>query len=161
MFISSSVFVRSLQVTLLILKVCMAVFFHENWRKYKYKIMPSNPICPPVASADMIRVQRMFENRERMHKAILRLQPRETFLVRKSQMESWQVLCLCQGLRLANSRWQVVFPLCRKVAKERPVCCRFEAKDSCHSCDMLQAVCISFCSLYLQSDLSTTLRAAP
>ena len=62
------------------------------------------------------------------------------------ETEETQVLCLCQGLRLANSRWQVVFPLCRKVAKERPVCCRFDAKDSCHSCDMLQAVCISFCS---------------
>ena len=108
--------------------------------------MASNPICLPVASADMIRVQRMFENRERMHKAILRLQPRETFLVRKSQMESCRFCAFAKACAWRIPGGKLFFPLCRKVAKERPVCCRFEAKDSCHSCDMLQAVCISFCS---------------
>ena len=79
--------------------------------------MPSNPICPPVASADMIRVQRMFENRERMHKAILRLQPRETFLVRKSQMESCRFCAFAKACAWRIPGGKLFFPCVGRLLK--------------------------------------------
>ena len=64
----------------------MAVFCHENWRNTR--------LCHPTPLTSKLQVQACSgfrgcsKTEERMHKEILRLQPRISFLVRKLQMET-------------------------------------------------------------------------
>ena len=104
------------------------------------------PHLLPVASADMIRVQRMFENRERMHKAILRLQPRETFLVRKSQMESCRFCAFAKACAWRIPGGKLFFPCVGRLLKRGLFAADSKQRILVILVNMLQAVCISFCS---------------